>query len=176
MFRAKSLPFGAILLSPITWEDPRGFFRQTYQQDLYAKHGITCSFPQDNLSFSKKNTLRGLHFQRTPGQAKLVSVCSGKIFDVFVDIRKESPSFGKWEGVYLDGSTGEQLYLPPWIAHGFCVLSQSAHVTYKVSAPYSATEERSIRFDDPTIGIVWPVSTPILSERDQNSPFLREAL
>lgn len=152
------------------------FFKETYKKSLYEEVGILCDFVQDNHSFSKQNTLRGMHFQQTPGQAKLVSVISGTIFDVIVDIRKDSPSFGKWEGIYLDGEKGEQLFIPIGFAHGFCVVSDSAHVVYKVSHPYDPAEEKTFRFDDPFVGVTWPTSCPILSKRDHTSPYLKELL
>lgn len=163
-------------IRPKLFADERGFFRETYRKPLYEKWGIACDFVQDNHSFSKKGTIRGMHFQRFPGQAKLITVVSGRIFDVFVDIRKESSSFGKWAGLYLDAEEGDQLFIPPGFAHGFCVVSESAHVCYKVSAVYDPLEERSFRFDDPAVGIRWPVAEPIVSERDLLSPRFEEAL
>lgn len=170
-----SLP-GVKLLKPKIFFDDRGFFRETFRKPLYQQAGIDCDFLQDNHSFSKKATLRGMHFQRSPGQAKLVTVMEGEIYDVVVDIRPDSQTFGKWEGVYLDAAQGEQLFIPTGYAHGFCVLSDTAHLCYKVSALYNAAEERGFRFDDPFVGIHWPLEMPILSERDQNSPCLRDAL
>lgn len=136
--------------------------------------GIGVPFVQDNISFSQKGTIRGLHFQVDPGQAKLVSCIQGKIWDVAVDIRPESPTFGMWEALELDGETQEQFFIPIGFAHGFCVLSETALVQYKVSAPYDATTERSIRWSDPILQIPWPVPNPILSPRDQTSPLLNE--
>lgn len=118
-----------------------------------------------------------MHFQALPGQAKLVTVVTGKIFDVVVDIRQDSPTFGKWEGVYLDGETHEQLFIPVGFAHGFCVVSETAHLLYKVSSLYNPDTERTFRYDDPFVGIRWPVSSPILlSNKDRNAPLLKEAL
>jgi dTDP-4-dehydrorhamnose 3,5-epimerase len=170
-----SLP-GVKLLRPRIFSDDRGFFRETFRKPLYAQAGIDCDFMQDNHSFSKRGTIRGMHFQRFPGQAKLISVMLGTIFDVFVDIRPESATFGKWEGVYLDGSKGEQLFIPIGYAHGFCVVSDTAHLYYKVSTLYDPAEERSFRFDDPSVGIDWPVKDPLISERDKICPLLAEAL
>lgn len=161
------------LRSPI-FSDERGFFREMFREPLYLENGICCRFVQDNHSFSKKGTIRGMHFQRSPGQSKLVTVISGEIFDVFVDVREDSPNFGKWEGVYLSASSGDQLFIPDGYAHGFCVVSEEAHVFYKVSSLYDLKEEMSFRYDDPEVGIVWPVNTPILSERDKKSPCLKE--
>lgn len=167
---------GLKLLKPRLYADERGFFLESYRASLYTSLGIDCSFVQDNRSFSKKGTLRGMHFQRKPGQAKLVSVIEGKIFDVAVDMRKESPTFGKWAGVYLDGESCQQLFIPIGFAHGFCVLSESAHVTYKVSSPYDPEEEKGFRFDDPEIGIQWPIDQPLLSLRDIGAPRFQEVL
>ena len=170
-----SLP-GVKLIKLRVFKDARGFFRETFRKPFYAEAGIDCDFVQDNHSYSVQNTLRGMHFQRSPGQAKLVSVMKGKIYDVFVDIRPDSPTFRKWDGVYLDAENGEQLFIPVGYAHGFCVLSEDAHLCYKVSNIYDPDEERSFRYDDPTIGIAWPIETPFLSERDLACPFLQEAI
>ncbi|MES2122478.1 MAG: dTDP-4-dehydrorhamnose 3,5-epimerase [Chlamydiota bacterium] len=163
-------------LRPRIFADGRGFFRETYRKPLYESLGIFCDFVQDNHSYSQKGTIRGMHFQRFPGQAKLITVMSGRIFDVFVDIRKESATFGKWEGVYLDAERGDQVFIPAGYAHGFCVVSEDAHVCYKVSAVYDPLEERCFRYDDPFVGIEWPTAHPLLSERDKLSPSLEEAL
>lgn len=154
--------------------DGRGFFRETFRNSLYREIGIVEEFAQDNHSFSKKGTIRGMHFQRSPGQAKLVTVMAGEIFDVVVDIRRGSPTFGKWEGVHLDAAKGDQIYVPAGFAHGFCVLSEEAHVCYKVSTLYDPAEEFGFRYDDSEVGIVWPVDEPLLSERDLKSPLMRE--
>ncbi len=150
--------------------DDRGFFRETFRKDAYEACGIHGHFVQDNHSFSRKNVLRGMHFQRSPGQAKLVTIFHGTIFDVVVDIRKKSPTFMQWEGVVLDAAQGDQLFIPEGFAHGFCVLSEGAHVSYKVSTPYNPQEERGFRWDDPSINIRWPIKEPILSERDLANP------
>jgi len=157
-----------------SFQDERGFFRESYRENLYSSHGIAGSFVQDNHSFSFKGTIRGMHFQAHPGQAKLVSVVSGRIFDAVVDIRPYSPTFGKWLGVDLYAENGEQLYIPVGFAHGFCVLSESAHVIYKVSNYYDPLLERTFRFDDAEVGIQWPVESPVLSLRDRDSPSFRE--
>lgn len=156
-------------------EDIRGVFQELYQKNRHAEHGIMCDFLQDNLSFSKKNVLRGLHFQSHPGQAKLVTALQGKIFDVAVDLRPGSATFGKWEGVYLDADRHMQLFIPVGFAHGFCVVSATgAHVLYKVSHIYDSSTEKSVRFDDPQIKITWPTNNPILSLRDEQAPYLKE--
>ena len=167
---------GPKLIQPKLFRDERGFFLECYQQALYKKEGIDCHFVQDNHSYSKKGTIRGMHFQSSPGQAKLVSVVRGKIFDVVVDIRKDSPTFGKWEGVYLDGESHCQLYIPIGFAHGFCVVSDEAHVYYKVSSSYDPVTERGFRYDDPAVGIIWPILKPILSTKDRAAPLLREVI
>ncbi len=156
--------------------DERGFFRETFRHSMYREAGIVEEFAQDNHSFSKKGTIRGMHFQRSPGQAKLVTVMEGEIFDVVVDIRKDSATFGKWEGFYLNATEGDQIYIPAGFAHGFCALSDHAHVCYKVSTPYDPVEEFGFRYDDPSVGIVWPIDKPLLSDRDRNSPWMREVI
>lgn len=170
-----SLP-GVKFIRPKIFCDDRGFFRETFHKPLYSQAGIDCDFVQDNHSFSKKGTIRGMHFQRSPGQAKLVTVMEGKIFDVFVDIRPDSPTFGKWDGVFLDAALGEQIFIPVGFAHGFCVVSDHAHVSYKVSSIYDPSEERTFRFDDPFVGIQWPIESPLLSDRDRYGPLLSEAM
>lgn len=167
---------GVKLIRPKVFFDQRGYFRETYRKPLYTQAGIDTDFVQDNHSFSVQGTIRGMHFQRSPGQAKLVTVMQGKIFDVFVDIRQDSPNFGKWDGVYLDASEGEQIYIPVGFAHGFCVVSETAHVCYKVSTIYDPAEECNFRFDDPFVGICWPVDEPLISDRDRASPLLKEVL
>lgn len=155
-----------------TFVDDRGFFRETFRKSLHAQMGVDVDFVQDNHSFSKKGTLRGMHFQRVPGQSKLVTVIAGKIFDVVVDIRLDSPTFGKWEGVYLDADRSEQLYIPVGFAHGFCVVSQEAHVCYKVSSPYDPIQECTFSPYDPAVGIVWPAVDVLLSDKDAKAPAL----
>jgi dTDP-4-dehydrorhamnose 3,5-epimerase len=138
--------------------------------------GITEDFVQDNHSFSTQGTVRGMHFQRSPGQAKLITVIEGEIFDVVVDIRPSSPAFGQWEGIFLSALQGDQLFVPVGFAHGFCVVSESAHVCYKVSSIYNPLEECGFRYDDPFVGIAWPVQEPLLSDRDLSSPLLKEVV
>jgi len=165
---------GLKLITPKVFFDERGFFKESYQKPLYHERGIDCDFVQDNHSFSKKGTIRGLHFQTFPGQAKLISVVHGKIFDVAVDIRPDSSTFGKWEGVFLDDIEHKQLFIPIGFAHGFCVVSETAHVVYKVSTLYDPKHEKGFRFDDPQIGISWPIEAPMVSERDRLAPFFYE--
>lgn len=165
---------GLKLVKPSVFKDNRGFFLESFQQAPYEKMGIGCSFVQDNHSLSQKGCIRGMHFQSYPGQAKLIRVAVGKIFDVAVDIRPQSPTYGQWEGVILDDQLHHQLFVPVGFAHGFCVLSQEAHVLYKVSTPYDAKYEKGFRWNDPTVNIQWPVECPIVSERDQTAPYFHE--
>lgn len=159
-------------LSPKVFFDDRGFFYESFKEPLLKEKGLQSSFVQDNHSYSKKGVLRGMHFQK--GQAKLVNVISGVIFDVFVDIRKESPTFGEWGGVVLDSSKRELLLIPDGFAHGFYVMSDDAHVLYKVSEVYDIAAEKSFRFDDPTVAIDWPEGAKIVSKRDQSAPYFTE--
>jgi dTDP-4-dehydrorhamnose 3,5-epimerase len=165
---------GLKLIKPKVYHDTRGFFWECYRLPSYKAHGIECDFVQDNHSFSKKGTIRGMHYQRSPGQSKLVSVIEGKIYDVVVDIRPHSKTFGKWIGVYLDDEKHEQLFVPVGFAHGFCVVSESAHVLYKVSNVYDPKEEKGFRFNDPKIGIQWPQEALVVSERDLSMPLFEE--
>ena len=163
---------GLKLIQSKIFLDDRGFFAELYQKKIYAEQGVTCDFVQDNLSCSKKGTLRGMHFQAQPGQAKLISVLHGEIFDVAVDIRPESPTFGKWHGVTINRET--QFFIPAGFAHGFYVLSDEAYVFYKVSSFYDPAQEKGFRFDDPRVNIQWPGSSFILSTRDQQAPSFEE--
>ncbi len=162
------------LLQPKVYRDSRGFFLESYSTKTFGELGIELQFVQDNHSRSVRDTLRGLHFQSAPGQAKIVRVVSGRIWDVAVDIRPDSPTFGKWVGAYLDAETHRQIFVPVGFAHGFCVVSDSADVVYKVSALYDAATECSIRFDDPELAVAWPVSTPIVSDRDRTAQSFRD--
>lgn len=163
---------GLKLIKPQVFKDHRGFFLESFQQSKYEAAGLPLSFAQDNHSYSQKNCLRGMHFQSHPGQAKLIRVAVGKIYDVAVDIRPNSPTYKQWEAVILDDQEHHQLFIPVGFAHGFCVLSDDAHVLYKVSTPYDAKFEKGFRWDDPTINIEWPVAHPLISERDQQAPFI----
>lgn len=165
---------GLVLLEPAVHADERGFFVETYARDAYRAAGVDAAFVQDNHSRSTRGILRGLHYQRRPGQAKLVRAARGRIWDVAVDLRPGSPTFGAWEAFELDDAGHRQLFVPVGFAHGFCVLSDVADVTYKVSAPYDAGEERGIAWDDPAIGIAWPVDDPVLSARDRANPRLAD--
>ena len=172
---------GLKLIHPTVRHDARGFFLETYRRERYHEVGIRCKFDQDNHSRSKRGTVRGMHFQRRPGQDKLVRVVSGKIWDVAVDIRPDSPTFGQHEGVYLDAEEHAQLFVPKGFAHGFCVVSDVAEVLYKCSAPYDAAEEAGFAFDDPDVAIAWPLPRAelVFSARYAEAPrlhALREGL
>ena len=160
---------GLKIIQPKVFKDSRGFFFETFRQSW-----IDTLFVQDNHSYSSKGTIRGMHFQSFPGQAKLIRCAEGKIFDVAVDIRPDSPTFGEWEGVTLDSENHAQLFIPVGFAHGFCVLSDHAHVMYKVSAHYDPATEKGFRFDDPDLNIGWPIEDIVVSERDKQSPFFKE--
>jgi len=161
----RSLP-GLKLVKPRIFEDDRGLFFESYREDRYREAGIDARFVQDNHSRSRRGTLRGLHFQTSPGQAKLIRMASGEIFDVAVDIRPHSATFGRWEAVRLDARDHHQLYIPVGFAHGFCVLSETADVLYKVSSHYDPSTESGFRWDDAEVAIPWPVATPLVSRRD----------
>jgi dTDP-4-dehydrorhamnose 3,5-epimerase len=164
---------GVLLLQPKRYDDDRGFFMETFRQEALAAVGITDLFVQDNISFSRKNVLRGLHFQKDPhGQAKLVRCVSGEIFDVAADPDPASPTFGKHVAVTLSGDTQTMLYVPAQYVHGFCVLSDEALVEYKVSDYYHPECASGVRYDDPTFSIAWPVHDPLLSEQDRRLPLL----
>jgi dTDP-4-dehydrorhamnose 3,5-epimerase len=157
---------GVVIIEPDVFGDHRGFFMETYQGERYRNAGIRPGFVQDNLSFSVKNTLRGLHYQISRSQAKLVQVITGEIFDVVVDIRSGSSTFGQWLGVRLSEKNRHQLFIPAGFAHGFCVLSEAAHFMYKCSDYYLPEDEGGILWSDSTIGINWPISAPIISDKD----------
>lgn len=163
---------GPKLIKGKVFHDERGFFWECYRKSDDA--GV--DFVQDNHSYSKKNTLRGMHFQKNPGQAKLISVLHGKIFDVVVDIRPHSPTFKCWEAIILDAEKHEQLFIPVGFAHGFLVLSEDAHIFYKVSNFYNPAQEKTFRFDDPQIGIEWPVKDFLISPRDLAAPSFDEVV
>jgi dTDP-4-dehydrorhamnose 3,5-epimerase len=162
------------IIEPRVFNDPRGCFLETYQAVRYHQSGIDCTFVQDNLSYSIKATLRGLHYQQPHAQDKLVCVIKGEVFDVVVDIRKGSPTFGQWEGVCLSADNHRQLYVPTGFAHGFCVLSDDAVFSYKCSDYYAPAAEHGIIWNDPDIGIQWPLESPLLSEKDGRYPRLSE--
>ena len=164
-----------LVIEPKLHGDSRGFFYESFQARRYAQAGITGSFVQDNLSRSIKGTLRGLHFQEPRVQGKLVQVLRGAVWDVAVDVRRGSPRFGRWVAVELSETTPRQLWIPPGFAHGFCVLSDSADFFYKCTELYAPDCERSIAWNDPRIGIPWPVREPLLSAKDRAAPLLGDA-
>ena len=166
-----------IELTPRRFADERGFFSEVWNEERFAGAGITARFVQDNVSLSvTKGVVRGLHFQTPPAaQAKLLRVSRGSVFDVGVDLRRSSPTFGRWAGVVLTADKWNQLYLPEGFAHGFMTLEDNTEVSYKVSALYSPEHDRSIRWDDPAIGIEWPAELrPILSAKDADAPLLAD--
>ncbi len=168
---------GVLLIKPQVFGDQRGYFVETWQKERYEAAGINLPFVQDNHSKSTKGILRGLHFQKQHPQGKLVMVSLGEVFDVAVDIRKGSPTFGKWFGAILNQENQNQLWIPPGMAHGFVVLSDVAHFHYKCTDFYPPGDEGSIRWNDPTIGIDWPYKKePVLSAKDQIAPFFKDAL
>lgn len=168
---------GVLLIKPQVFGDQRGYFVETWQKERYEAAGINLPFVQDNRSKSTKGILRGLHFQKQHPQGKLVMVSLGEVFDVAVDIRKGSPTFGKWFGAILNQENQNQLWIPPGMAHGFVVLSDVAHFHYKCTDFYHPGDEGSIRWNDPTIGIDWPYKKePVLSAKDQIAPFFKDAL
>lgn len=165
-----------VLIKPKVSFDERGFFMETYKYSDFAAFGIKERFVQDNYSCSAKGVLRGLHYQGHPrAQGKLVQVVSGEIFDVAVDIRKSSSTYGKWIGLRLSAKNKQMLYIPSCFAHGFCVLSEEAKVAYKVTEEYSPQHDTGIIWNDPEIGINWPIEHPIISARDTALPTLKEA-
>lgn len=157
---------GVLLIKPDVFEDARGYFMETFHAGRYQKAGIETVFVQDNLSFSTRGTLRGLHFQKTRPQAKLVQVLEGDVYDVAVDLRPGSATFGRWVAEHLSGKSRCQLFIPEGFAHGFCVLSESALFVYKCSDFYSPEDEGGIIWSDPDLHIRWPVADPIVSEKD----------
>lgn len=176
-FTPTSIP-EVLLIEPKVHGDERGFFMETYQSKLFSKVGIPYRFVQDNHSGSRQYTLRGLHYQIQQSQGKLVRVGVGEVYDVAVDIRRSSPSFGKWEGVHLSAQNKLQLWIPPGFAHGFYVLSEWAELIYKSTDYYAPKWERTIRWNDPEVGIAWPLvdgQEPILSAKDRKGTLLKEA-
>ncbi len=166
---------GLALIAPAAHADARGFFLETFRADAWARAGVGTPFVQDNHSRSRQGTLRGMHFQTAPGQAKLVRCARGAILDVVVDLRRASPTFGQWEAFELDDVHMHQLFVPVGFAHGFCVLSDVADVVYKCSSYYDGATESGFAFDDPEVGIAWPQGMElIVSDRDRTAPRLSE--
>ncbi len=164
---------GVVVVEPKVFGDARGFFYETWQKERYEEAGVKGTFVQDNVSFSRKGVLRGLHYQQPHSQGKLVSVLQGEVFDVAVDIRVGSPQFGKWTGVILSGENHRQLWIPEGFAHGFCVLSDTAFFSYKCTDVYTPACEGGILWNDPDIGIKWPIEEVVLSDKDQIYPLLK---
>jgi dTDP-4-dehydrorhamnose 3,5-epimerase len=170
-----SLP-GVVVIELAAHDDARGRVVETYQRARYRELGITTELVQDNFATSVRRSLRGLHYQLAHPQGKLVHVSRGEVFDVVVDIRAGSPTFGRWLGTVLSATNGRQLWIPPGLAHGFLTLSDVADVIYKLSAPYVPGDAYAIRWDDPQLAIAWPLEAPpILSETDARAPWLRDA-
>lgn len=165
---------GPVLLEPQVFGDDRGFFVETFRSDAWREAGVDAEFVQDNHSRSRRGTLRGMHFQTSPGQAKLVRCARGAIVDVIVDLRRGSPTFGEWEAFELDDVAMRQLFVPVGFAHGFCVTSEMADVAYKCSNYYDPATEAGIAYDDPAVGIIWPDVERIVSERDARAPRLAD--
>ena len=163
-----------LVIEPRVFGDDRGFFLETFRADRYAEVGITLPFVQDNHSRSSKGVLRGLHFQKTKPQGKLVRVVQGEVYDVAVDIRSGSPTYGQWEAVILSEENKIQFWVPPGFAHGFVVLSETADFEYKCTDYYDPSDEGSLLWNDPDLNIPWPISEPKLSEKDANAPLLAD--
>jgi dTDP-4-dehydrorhamnose 3,5-epimerase len=167
---------GIVLIEETRRGDARGFFAETFKESAFRDAGIPGPFVQDNHSRSSRGVLRGLHYQLPPRpQGKLVRIVTGEVFDVAVDLRKGSPTFGRWTGIHLSGENGRSLWVPPGFAHGYVVLSETADFTYKVTAEFDPALDRGVRWDDPAIGVEWPMDAPVLSERDLRLPLLADA-
>lgn len=174
---AKALPTkldGVVLVEPEVHGDSRGFFLETYARDEWKSLGVEADFVQQNHSRSARGTLRGIHFQTAPGQAKLLRCARGEIIDVAVDLRRDSATYGQWEAHVLDDENGHQLYVPIGFGHGFAVLSDVADVCYQVSSLYDPATEAGIAWDDPEVGVEWGIDEPLLSQRDKDAPSLSE--
>ena len=164
-----------LLIEPRVFLDSRGHFFESWMSPRYQEAEITAPFVQDNFSRSTQDTLRGLHFQEPKGQGKLITILSGEIYDVVVDVRSNSPRYREWIGIELNGDDPKQLWIPPGFAHGFCVLSEQADFMYKCTEFYTPETERSIHWNDPELAIDWPLDAPNLSEKDAAAPFLADA-
>jgi dTDP-4-dehydrorhamnose 3,5-epimerase len=171
---ATDLP-GVVLIEPRVFEDERGYFMETFQQPRFQEAGLAWDFVQDNHSHSLRGVLRGLHYQIEHPQGKLVRVVRGEIFDVAVDVRRSSPTFGRWFGAVLSETNRRQLYVPPGCAHGFCVLSERADVIYKCTDVYYPEHERTILWNDPDLAVAWPIASPLVSAKDQRGLSWRDA-
>jgi dTDP-4-dehydrorhamnose 3,5-epimerase len=165
---------GLVLVEPDVFADARGFFAETFRANVYRDLGIDVDFIQDNHSRSQRGAIRAFHFQVSPGQAKLVRAARGTVYDVAIDLRRDSPTYRQWEAFELSDTNHRQLFVPVGFAHGFCVTSEVADFVYKVSNYYDPDTERGIAFDDPDIGVEWPVDEPLVSDRDRSNPRLAE--
>jgi dTDP-4-dehydrorhamnose 3,5-epimerase len=165
---------GVLILEPKVFPDDRGYFLETWNSTRYEQAGIPGPFVQDNISFSTKWILRGLHFQYPQSQGKLIQVLSGEVMDIVVDIRVGSPTYSQWIGEVLSESNHRQMYVPPGFAHGYCVTSEAAHFSYKCTDFYNPATEHGIIWNDPDIGIEWPIAEPILSPKDNAYPRLKD--
>ncbi|MGO9202676.1 MAG: dTDP-4-dehydrorhamnose 3,5-epimerase [Limisphaerales bacterium] len=165
---------GLLILEPKVFGDARGFFMEIWNHRRYLEAGLPGDFVQDNLSFSQRGTLRGLHFQNPNPQGKLLQVLQGEVFDVAVDVRRASPTFGRWHGLVLSAENKRQFYVPPGFAHGFAVLSDAALFHYKCTGLYAPKDEAAILWNDPDIAIEWPLKEPLLSDKDARAPRLRD--
>jgi len=165
---------GLAILEPKVFGDSRGFFLELWSQPRFEAAGLPAGFQQDNMSYSRRGILRGLHYQNPNPQGKLITVLEGEVFDVAVDLRRSSKTFGKWHSLILSGENKKQFYLPPGFAHGFQVLSEAALFFYKCSQPYSPKDEMSVRWDDPALAIPWPLKDPVLSDKDRKGLLLRD--
>lgn len=163
-----------LLIEPRIFSDARGYFLETYHAERYRAAGIDASFVQDNISSSRRGVLRGLHYQHPSAQGKLVTVLDGEIFDVAVDIRRGSPTFGQWMGASLAAGAHQQLFVPPGFAHGFCVTSENAVVAYKCTTPYAPEHEATVLFSDPDLAITWPAVDLVISDKDRAGQRLRD--
>ncbi|MBN2040876.1 MAG: dTDP-4-dehydrorhamnose 3,5-epimerase [Spirochaetes bacterium] len=167
---------GLVLVEPMVFPDDRGFFMESYKKSDFAGHGIGFDFVQDNHSLSGKDVVRGLHYQHSPkSQGKLVRVVRGAAWDVAVDIRKNSPNFLKWMSIELSEDNKKMFYIPPGFAHGFLALTHEVHLLYKCTEGYDSSLDAGIRWNDPDIGVEWPVKNPIVSEKDKVLPFIKDA-
>ena len=165
---------GLVVVEPKVFGDARGFFMEIWNRDRYREAGLDWNFVQDNVSLSRRGILRGLHFQNPAPQGKLVFVLQGEVFDVAVDIRRDSPTFGRWHGLNLSGENKRQFFIPPGFAHGFAVLSETALFAYKCTEFYTPQNELTLAWNDPDIGIRWPLAHPQLSEKDACAPRLKD--
>ena len=163
-----------VVIEPRVFDDERGFFLESFNAQDFAQAGLPSHFVQDNHSRSTQGVLRGLHYQYPAWQGKLIRVLVGEIFDVVVDIRRQSSTFGQWFGIHLSATDFKQLWVPPGYAHGFCVVSDIAEMAYKCTVPYRPCDDSGVRWNDPDIGIEWPVDHPVLSAKDQVAPLLAE--